>query len=716
MIMVTLIPELPTVLRSLRENTELSQREFSDLIGFDQSRVSRLESGSMVSTEEDVEKWLGASVPEDAARVRTWLRTPWQVVSDVPPTWNHPDLRALAVAAEAIKRLNDHVPESLRPSADRYREDLLVAFGALRNLTYRATLVGGTAVGKSTAEAHGLELLTPRGESVLPTGGGSTTLCEVFIETGDRWGLIVEPEHDDEIRRLVEDLCAVVQPEPSRPEDERPTLPSEVRIALLNMAGLGPKNDIGTDGQTVRREPIRDLAAAEGKRLLSSLLIRLRMPERQRTEFWWDQGIGSEPMSWLRENLRRINRGLHPEVSLPRRLRLILARPVIPEGPFAITVVDTRGVTDNIVRRPDLASSLADTRTVIVLCSSFLNAPDLYVRNLIQYADEQEFSAWRARTALLLLARPTEPAQVRYEDSDELVDTPEDGIRIKEANAQQQLAEPNQPDVKVATYNALNDEPAWFRSMVLDRILAARVEQKELLTALVSACGEMLETAKAQALERGRIAIGHAVLPILGELEDLPRGSTKPQEVLLHELGIAHARSVWAMSRRQGQWRTLSLDLHLSDGAAQVARASGRDPIDKLIGMLDLMTDTTELKDAQALIRQFGDAVEKARVDFIAQARIAAQATIWSPMHADLRLWADCESEWGRGAGFRNRVVSRMRTWFAEHEPCLDDFFVRLNSAWLDRFIAPLRRLSSPSDGSHDRGVLNVTQANMLVP
>lgn len=135
--------------------------------------------------------------------------------------------------------------------------------------------MGGTAAGKSTAVAHGLELRTPSGDAVLPTGGGTTTGCEILIEQGQQWGLEVEAESSDEIARLVEDLCASYSAT-AKPSDER-AIPPEVRNALLNMAGMAAKTETGPDGHSVRREPLRELAEQqEVKRMVSTVLLALR--------------------------------------------------------------------------------------------------------------------------------------------------------------------------------------------------------------------------------------------------------------------------------------------------------------------------------------------------------------------------------------------------------------------------------------------------------
>lgn len=683
------------VLRDARERLKLSQREFAERIKSDQSRVSRIENGSMEPTPEDLRQWLTAFPADLAQRIQTWLRTEWSVWPGGPPSWEHPDLDSLAQAAVALKRLKQaevNVPAAFGPSVQLYQRELTTRGESLADLSYRVAAVGGPSVGKSTAESLGLELRTPGGDSVLPTGGGSTTACEVSIEQGNHWSIVIDPEPENEVRRYVEDLCGSVHPDESRPPEERIAVPTEIRVAILNMAELSAKTETGSDGKAVLRQPLRELAAQEGSRLLSSVMLRLKLPERTATELRWSPDDTLDPMTWLQQNLKRINRGLHPNVSLPRRVRVVLARPVLP-GPFTTSVLDTRGVVDDMVRRPDLAECLADPRTVTVLCSSVLNAPDLYVRKLLQYAEEQELLSWRGRVIVLLIARAGELRQVRYEDSDELVDSIEHGLQIKKAQALQHLADLGASDVALTSYDALSEPPSCFQRILLDRIDAIRAEERARLRAACVAVEDLLTSVRNHSIQEAREAVIRDVRSAMALLDCVSFSGSKPQELLLQQVDTAHPASVRAMARRQGLWRSLSLDLHLSDGAAKTARAFSREPIQNLRHMLETMEDREALREAHGLIQQMRGALEEARSQFIAEARNVARTTLWSPMHLDLKLWATCEAEWSRGKGFRSRVVDHLADWFKKNGPRVDEFSHRLQEAWQERFLAPLRAL-----------------------
>jgi transcriptional regulator with XRE-family HTH domain len=644
--------DIGMVLREARENAGLRQREFAARMGMAQCRVSRIENGITPASDEDLERWLHVSRPEDEARVRVWCRTPWEALKGPRPNWDHPELNALSAAADAVKRLRSAtVPESMRPSIERYIEELGALTSSLRNLQYRVALIGAPALGQLTLRADGLDLRTATAEQDAEKWDGSTPICEVLFERGDRFGIVIEPESLDEVRRLIEELCYSLLPKFGSRAGERMALQDGVRMALLNMAGLGLAVKTIPAAEAIRVEPLRELAQKEGERLLSSLLLRLRLDERNQTALWWDPGMPEEPLPWLQDNLRKINSGRHDGVPLPRRIRIVISQPVFP-GPFSITVSNKRGITDEIVRCPEVAASLSDDRMITVLCLSLLDAPHSYTQSLMEYADEQEFPSWRTRMVPLLLAGPGETSPA--------------------------------------------DLPSRFRSLILDRIHALRADERRRIEAITEAVPQLLDNTRQHAAQTAREEVTGELLLALQSLAALAPDA-RPHEFLLRQVESAHPCSVWAMTRRRGHWRSLSLDLHLSDGAAELARMASREPMSILTSLLGRYSHRSELREAQVLVQELCLAVEEARRSFIAHVRVTAHATLFSPQQADLRLWASCEAEWYQGPGFRERVLKRLEDWFYRNPACVEDFKERLQSAWTRLFIEPLGRLCSPS-------------------
>jgi hypothetical protein len=292
---------------------------------------------------------------------------------------------------------------------------------------------------------------------------------------------------------------------------------------------------------------------------------------------------------------------------------------------------------------------------------------------------------------VILLARATDVTQVVYEDTGEPVESPEEGIEIKERQARQQMTDWGYGDVPLLSYNALNELPSRFQQAIKERVDTLREADRTHITIASRALTKLLANARDQAIQVARQAVSRDVQLALRQLDLVDFSSIRPQDLLLKQVDEAHPGSVRAMTRRQGLWRNLSLDLHLSDGAAKVARTCSREPILKLSGALSLIESRVEVSEAQGLIQQVRSAIDESRVQFVGEARSIALTTLWGPLHADVTLWADCENQWRRGKGFRSRVVEILNGWFESNSDRTDDFSDRLQAAWQQRFVQPIR-------------------------
>ena len=80
-------------------------------------------------------------------------------------------------------------------------------------LDHDVVYVGEIGVGKTTAACRQAGLVIDAATAsdlkgmMLDTGGGRTTLCDVRVETGERFALTVEPISDEEIYKLVAEVC-----------------------------------------------------------------------------------------------------------------------------------------------------------------------------------------------------------------------------------------------------------------------------------------------------------------------------------------------------------------------------------------------------------------------------------------------------------------------------------------------------------------------------
>jgi hypothetical protein len=253
------------------------------------------------------------------------------------------------------------------------------------------------------------------------------------------FGLVVHPQSDEEIFRSVSDfadaLLDAVKAEAGGEgkEEEARGVSEELGKALRNMAGLGRRTEKGRDGRQVRIDPAMDLArTCSGGRaeLVAEVLKRIRLEQRKVTEFRFKGDDRASGLEKLRDLFAGVNKGLRPEVSLPKRVDIAVPQPLLGERSFSVRISDTKGVEDTAIR-PDIRAYLDDPRTLTVLCSRFNTAPDGHMQqlleNLVSTGAERTISE---RVALLVLARATEVLDTQ-DDSGNRIERVDDGYQIK---------------------------------------------------------------------------------------------------------------------------------------------------------------------------------------------------------------------------------------------------------------------------------------------
>ena len=140
---------------------------------------------------------------------------------------------------------------------------------------------------------------------------------------------------------------------------------------------------------------------------------------------------------WLRDAFVRINNGRNTEFSMPAKIAVSVPFPPIPDSPFDISIVDTRGIDGSAVR-PDIVAQLKDRRAVCMLCTKWGSAPDLSLQQVLKHVAETEVDpTFLRRTAILVLARAGDALTMRH-DSGDAADAFE-GYEIKRGHVEDAL-------------------------------------------------------------------------------------------------------------------------------------------------------------------------------------------------------------------------------------------------------------------------------------
>ena len=439
----------------LRAEAGATQAALAEKAGLDQSRISRIEKGE-VNVPSEIDRVIDGLVAlgVNAAReYKGYAAQEWLYIE--PPSFWNPQRACLELAEETLGKIEDFVsnpdrPWPLRRQIERHRDTLLRAATFLTRLNHNIAFIGDMGVGKSTAISFIFDLLVPPSVAgkptdrpILETGAGGTTICEVHIKRGPEFGISLLPMTDSDLRDLVADFCAakwLILTSDQRDASESIGVSREIERAIRNMAGLSRRRQM-VDGKPLYHDPVQDLVRACGneEEFRTRVLGLMDLSDRTQRELWYDSSTRKHPMEWVTETFKAVNNGRLKDVSLPRSIDLLIPNFGRTFGEIEISVIDTKGV-DDVAIREDLDARLKDSRTAVVFCSGFNDAPGTTVRMLLQHM-RQTFSERvdTGKVCILSLPRAGQARQMK-DDMGEQALTDAEGYEFKRMQVSGELA------------------------------------------------------------------------------------------------------------------------------------------------------------------------------------------------------------------------------------------------------------------------------------
>ena len=712
---------LAGALARLRNELKATQSEVAQQAGIDQSRMSRIEKGDGASPEE-FKRVLGALSDlgsSDASDLARYLDVDWRFVE--PPSYWNPERASLEIAEETLAKIDEFLsdeeqPWPLRRQLERRKRDLLRATSYLSKLKHNVAFIGDIGVGKSTAISFIFDLLIPArieekamNRPVLETGAGGTTICEVHIKNGPEFGVAITAMELTDLLDLVSDFCASKWAIAHREQGDRsetPAVSREAERAIRNMSGLVRKREM-VDGKAVYHDPVHDLiASCEAEDEFRAQVVQaMTLPERTNTELWYESGTRKHPSEWMRETFRAVNNGRMSDVPLPKSIALIVPDFGRLFGEFEITVVDTKGV-DDVAVREDLDFRLKDPRTSVVLCSRFNDAPGTSAKALLQHMKESFSERFdTGKISILALPRSGEAREMKDDMGDQAL-SDEEGYEFKRMQVAGELDADEMNGVPVLFFNVEADAADGVRNEIFAQISRMRSMVSDRLFDLCHAANEIIDNHEQH-------AVTAAIEEVARRLNTFLRGNGKLgsrerhayEEALTTVRSIRYASTLWAATRRNGEYIGLNIIHQIGVGAARDAQLRSRDWFSKIEGHVNELQADDDLVLAKHSIDQIGALATASRRNFLEGAQRAAMEIYRGPLTQD-PVWSECASEWGRGPGFKGRVEDHLAGWFdgtrADLKEVLEE---RLAALWQRTVIAPLLQLTEehdPDDDNHE--------------
>ncbi|WP_175890334.1 helix-turn-helix domain-containing protein [Burkholderia cepacia] len=690
--------EIGPNLARLREAAGLKQSELASRLTMSAPSLSRVESGERPLAPDELQSLLSAIGTVEASRFSEYLGRDWQELP-VPPL-NHPkqDLlwEADQVSAALRQLLDGDIKASFQKRIEEYLDQIRATASLLLKRDHTVALIGSIGVGKSTAicRALGLEVNSEEGlpQTVLEVGAGGITVCEVHIYSGPGYGLIVESCSEDEVRAHVMDFAEYMwraakgKPIVADDDGDSQGVSKEIERAIRNLSGLqrGRKSK-GPDGKAVRTDDAKTLAAAydSPRDFAVEVLTRMALHKRDARNVWHDSLSGKAPLMWLRETFLEINNGRHPDFGLPRRIELVVPLPLVPNTDLNIRFIDTKGI-DRAAGRADLEVHLQDPHALALLCSKFNNAPGTEARMLLTRAKEAGNRDLDRNAALLVLPHPGEALKMKDDATSEHVESAEEGYELKGEQVETALESTGIRNIPICFFNAMADSRDALVQFVMDRITRARDAFGSELERLIASVREVIEN---QAKEQAQAILRDVASQLkhwVSQNKGAPKPSRQIQKSLIKELQDAHPSTVHAAVRREGDWLHLNYGYQLGHGARTLATATLGKKVADFTAIAENLRTNPEFVGAEALISQCEQVLQTAFDQLLRKMQVSGESLFAEEMKRDKDFWLQCEREWGRGPGYRDRVTTKSTDWFDDdvHQNIGDEIRNLLEQEW----------------------------------
>ena len=673
--------ELGKYISGIRERANIKQAELARRITWSPAVLSRVESGDRTLASDELDQILSAIGTPEAAHLRTAMQRTWRVLPR--PPLDHPDQDLMWSAEEVAQQLvalreKPDLRNAFNQRISEYLNELKVVSALLMKRDHQVAFIGSIGIGKSTAICRiaNLEISSDdigRPHPVLEAGAGGVTICEVHIRTGSGYGIVIEPRREEEIRDDVTDFAeyildtAPVHNEADSGSDaDAQGISKEIERAIRNLARLRVRREKTADGKFIRHDDAKDLASLHPsvRELTVEILSRMELHRRDRRDIWYDPTVGKPPLHWLKETFEKINNGRHQDFTLPSRIEVIVPHRLLDAADLAVRFIDTRGI-DRTATRADLEAHLDDTHTLTILCSGFNNAPAAEARLLLERAREAGVRFLLERAALLVFPRTSEALAVK-DESGLKVENTQEGYQLKAEQVAMNLQQIGLSALSTHFFNAYEDNPNALRDFLTSRLESARQSFRQRLSDISQNASLLLANIdKEQTL---------AVLQHTGKMLGVwikkhdapPPRAAHVQDSLLTEMRGAYAATVRAAVRREGDWHNLNYTHHLGYGARRLAAMALDRYIESFGELCSTMIDNPEYSEGKDLISQANRVLQSAFEEMLRKIQLTGQTIFSNSLKTDANFWKQCDSEWGRGTGYKSRVAEHSRAWFED--------------------------------------------------
>ena len=696
-------------LSQLRERAELKQNELAQRMTWSAAVLSRVESGEREISQEELVNLLTAIGTEESQRFAKNIGREWNNLPE--PALGHPEEEILWGAELALRDIDGllgapDIRNAFVTRLHEYKTTVKAAADLVSGVDYNLAFVGDIGVGKSTAicRATGLEVQdNQRKDPVLEAGAGGITICEVHLVRGPEYGIFIEPVSDVELRREVNEFVlyqfrSLDSGNENADEDQEiHGTTKEIERAIRNMSGLRSERVRGEGRARRTVDHARNLARDFKDRdlgpdtLTVEILSRINLHQRTGREVWYSAMSGKDELRWLRDTFLDINNGRDPDFSLPKRIGVMIPKPVIEDDSLDISIIDTKGI-DGPAERRDLEFHLNDPRTISILCSRFNDAPSSSAQRLLDRAVEGQFPDVESKAAVLVLPRPEEALAVKTDQGEPAEDT-EDGYDLKGEQAMMILTSRNLPASGLEFFNVREDDLQRLNSFLVDRVNHLRKLHIKRLDEVIAEANALVENFESEQKSEILRDASHRLRIWVEGNQQLQPSPLLLEKSLINAMGEVYASSVRASVRRLGEWDKLDYSHQMGFGSRVKALQAVTQKQLEFKATVKNMLDDPEMAEAHGLVSQVQRLFDSDIESLLKSSHQMGETIHTNDMQPDSGLWVRSERRWGQGPGYRSDVMRFHEEWFEEHRHSLEPKVQNLVEREWERLLSRISEL-----------------------
>ncbi|UKA00685.1 hypothetical protein [Photobacterium damselae] len=567
--------------------------------------------------------------------------------------------------------------ESQHRRINEYKEDYQQSIGFL-NSSKRVAFIGDVGKGKTTAIccAFGLSNPSDSTDLLLSHSSGRTTICEVeIIPNSDINKIEIIPYKNKEIVHLLKDYSKNIfnKAHPVTTEDrinanainEGFALSEELEKAFRNMLGLSGSS-LNERSRLIQNDVKFASAFTDYNDMYRVMESKLELHKRTDTVLESPKDTVKKVFKWTKDTFKNINVGKIDTVSLPRKIIIHLMDDFVNYN-----IVDTKGL-DGTTNRRDINQCLESDVTVNVICSSFNDAPDQSMRKII----EQMIKGGRiedlyTKTILLIIDKQKASSRVANDDGEPVNDKSYGrAIRIGQVlNDLEQKYGLDGDRLNVVCYDAFDDKENVLLDSIQDKLSELELSYKTKVELITKGVTELIDEQNSQSFDIAKKALLDVFSKWFNDAENFTTSVDPLHTSLINEINITRAAAtIRASVARRGHWH--NLDMY--ETLAQQAKFGINQNKAKLFNDFDCLIDSCienpQLRKVYNISVQLKQVAQRFRQKELMAVYEQSIEFYNNDFYYASNMWNSAQDEWGKGKGYKGRVVNHIRNHFSNEQ------------------------------------------------